>query len=47
MNALADNVYTRPYLLVRTQKDETISCPLKGFEGGAISILAVKVGRRG
>ncbi|MGH8763310.1 MAG: 4,5-DOPA dioxygenase extradiol [Nitrosospira sp.] len=33
------------YILAQRQKDEEISLPVEGFDGGSISMLAVKIGR--
>jgi 4,5-DOPA dioxygenase extradiol len=32
------------YILAQHQKDEEISFPVEGFDGGSISMLAVKIG---
>ncbi len=34
MNALADNAHSRAYVLAQTRKDEVMSVPVLGFEGG-------------
>jgi 4,5-DOPA dioxygenase extradiol len=32
------------YVLAQRRKDEEISFPVEGFDGGSISMLAVKIG---